>query len=356
MSDGELTILVKSPTDVPGTPALSLAFSCDATVLDVKAALARAHPNRPPAATQRLIHAGKLMADSAKLADCLTGVAPQVVHLVTPAAPLSTNSAPAAVPVPAPASSTGGDGDNHYQAHMREVEAAFQRVLRHQSRYLAMMRGEPPATPQATAAELEAVRAAVAAYDESAQRHRAAIRGPAVPGGPPAGNVPNVAPFPLPPQAQAWRAQAPAQAQVPAGGAPVQQVWRQHLVFQFDLHWGLLLKLALFVFILAQEGSPRRTKMLGALAVFVYFWQTGHLGFVRRLMAVLLPSPTQLFSYLAPSTPPTNNANSTRRLAVAMSYVYSFCYGFVCSLLPSWNPEPIPVAGPARNAPHQHAE
>ncbi len=385
-SEAPLSILVKSPTDAPGTPDLALEFPRTAKVQDVKMALESAHPRHPSPSSQRLIHAGKLLQDNAALVDVLTGTTPQVVHLVTPptqapttatpaaASPLTTEQPPATPTTDIPAS------------HIQEVEDAFQRVVHHQQRYLRLVRGA--ANPQETAAELDAVRAAVANYDACVQRQRnpvqpvadaAAGLGPgpqfmmadnagAVAGG----AVPPNNQGPLPPQwagQQAWINGAP---MFPGPGAPRQgQVVRRAMVFQFDLHWGLLLKLGVFVFILAQEGSPRRTKLLAAVALMVYLWHTGHLGFVRRLLGVLLPSPAQLFTYLSESsqndgdvtqTEGIRTVSTTYRLMVFLSYVYSFLYGFVCSLLPSWDPEPLPqdvmAGGRPREAAqaHEHAE
>lgn len=384
-SQAKLSILVKSPTDAPGTPDLPLDFPRTATVQDVKVALESAHPRQPSASSQRLIHAGKLLADSATLVDVLKGTAPQVVHLVTPpAAPTQAQS----TPPPTQGAAQQTSITNSAAGHVQEVEEAFARVLHHQQEYLALVRATPPANPQAISEELARVRAAVANYDACVQRQRNPIEagGDAVVGlgvrpqfVPGAGPENGLAP---PADQQPWMVGGHQQ-QIGGGVAWVngpqmfgvagadgarqgQQVWRRAMVFQFDLHWGLLLKLGVFVFILAQEGSPRRTKMLLAVALMAYLWHTGHLGFVRRLLGVLLPSPVQLFSYLSASSQREMGArgresarpvSASWRIMVFLSYVYSFLYGFVCSLLPSWNPEPLPqdvLVGRPQGAAHVH--
>lgn len=367
----QLSIIVKSPTDTSGLPPHAVQLPQSASVGDLKVQLSHSHPRRPCVINQRLIHAGKLLSDNAKLADTLTGPAPQTVHLVVRQPPGAAAS-PAAVPTPQPQPQAQVTPD--IRQGVAEAEAAFARVLYHQQRYIQLVRGtgaDGAVDPGAVAAELEVVRAAVAAYDASAARQRDAMRAAA--GGAPAPalvQVPAQAPFPNPgagaAAAAGWGANDHAQrhlnaldayraalaanagaaggvgvpagagaapaAAAPAPGADGAPVIRRQFVFQMDLHWGLLLKLGLFVFVLAQEGSPRRTKILGAVAVFVYLWQTGHLGFVRRLLGVLLPAPATLFT----------NPEQARGAAMA-SYVYSFFYGLVCSLLPSWTPQPLPT-------------
>ena len=146
-----------------------------------------------------------------------------------------------------------------------------------------------------------------------------------------------------------------------AGGQHQPRV--RQFVFQFDLNWSLLLKLALLVFILAQDASPRRVQTLGFLAVVVYLWQTGQLTFVRRMIGMVLPTPRQLFAAMGINSAQRNEARENNvqsgqqsqqqqqaeqqqrrcsKVTVILSYVYSFFYGFVCSLLPAWNPEPLP--------------
>lgn len=373
--DDGLAVVVKSPTDAPGTPALSLRLPRDAKVVDMKIALATQHPRRPPAASQRLIHAGKLLADGANLADVLTGAPPHVVHLVaTPAPKAPPSRTVQQMPLPAMALMQQQHQRQQAQQHVfhafaAEVERAFAKVLTAQNRYQALIHANPPPTPEAVAAEFSAVREAMAQYDRSVQRQRDVL----------SANNASQMQYGM---SAVWRARDAPPAPAAPRNAPAfqpdpapaqgngQQVIRRHLVFQFDLHWGLLLKLIFFVFVLAQDGTERRTKMLSALAVLVYLWQTGNLGFLRRLFGVLLPSPNQLFSSLGAAR--DESVPIMWRIAVGFSYLYSFFYGFVCSLLPSWNPEPLPplfhlVVNAADNntdtnapvepvAPHQHAD
>lgn len=131
--------------------------------------------------------------------------------------------------------------------------------------------------------------------------------------------------------------------------APINRQPRvRQFVFHFELNWGLISKLIFLVFLLGQEGSPSRVYTLAGAAVLIYLWQTGRLGFLRRVTSLVLPSPIQLFAMMFPGA----GANSTDQQAsppprygkfvVIMSYVYSFFYGFVCSLLPAWRPDPLP--------------
>lgn len=378
-ADAEMTVLVKSPSDLAGTPPFILRLPRTALVRDAKCALAQQYPTRPRASTQRLIHAGRLLSDADSLLSSLTGDPPHVMHLVAPSPVLSyadrTLRAPSASaeqnapPAPAPRAPAAA-----YAAHLTDVEAAFARLLHHQTRYAALLRAYPPAHPRALAHQLAHLQAATAQFDMSTAAQAAAIRhvaGPdpvGVPHGRMLPGVPAFAPpafqaFVMPPGAQgregglqfapAARAPDAPPAQVgaaDAGGGGGANVWRRHFVFQFNLNWALLAKLAFFVVLLAQDASRSRTNMLLVFAVVIYLWQTGHLGFLRRLMNVVLPSPNQLFemvSSMAASADGAENAEVPRSFvirqsAVLTSYLYSFGYGFVCSLLPSWDPEPLP--------------
>lgn len=385
-AEADMTVLIKSPTDAPGTPAFTLRLPRSALVRDAKSALAEQYPSRPPAGTQRLIHAGRLLGDGDALATALTGESPQVMHLVAAAPPIAQrvpsataeqNAPPAAAPAAAPAGPPApGPG---YTAHLEDVEAAFARLLHHQTRYTALLRAGPAAPPQALAHELAHLQAATAQFDASTAAQAAAIRHVAGPDGAMHGpgqmfpGMPGFANMPFqgipgfhammyqagqavpPPQfANAPRGdEAPAPDAAPGvrpdAGNGEGNVWRRHFVFQFDLNWALLAKLAFFVILLAQDASRQRTNMLLVFAIVIYLWQTGHLGFLRRLMNVVLPSPNQLFEIVSSMASSADGAEGEiprsfviRQSAVLTSYLYSFGYGFVCSLLPSWNPEPLP--------------
>jgi Ubiquitin family len=141
--------------------------------------------------------------------------------------------------------------------------------------------------------------------------------------------------------------------------------WARQYVFQIELNWALISKLILLVVLLGQEASSQRVSVLFGAAVVIYLWQTGRVGLLHRLAARLLPTPTQLFAIVAPPVTPaspaedagqgvTDNSVSSAnprehverrvisRIAVLLSYAYSFLYGFVCSLLPSWEPVELP--------------
>lgn len=190
-------------------------------------------------------------------------------------------------------------------------------------------------------------------------------------------------------------ARFPADANLPGGEPRVRQ-----FVFRLQLNWVLLLKLFVFVYVLGQDASRRRMYALILLAVSIYMWQMGYLRFVRRFVETALPNPRLLMEQLFPAArrpPPAQNTQQQPnraaagafddahqpadqpqhqrvgqqpprqqeqqqdghpqqqqdqgetpahqphrfgRIAVVLSFLYSFVYGFVCSLVPAWNPEP----------------
>lgn len=152
-----------------------------------------------------------------------------------------------------------------------------------------------------------------------------------------------------------------------AGGVPNPNDPRvRQFVLQFQINWVLLLKLAVFVYILGQDATVSRVMLLIAMAVVIYLWQMGHLQFFRRLIATVIPNPRQLMENLFPpmqrqrqqqplptrpqqqegqddsgeELPQRRATHRFGRVAIILSLFYSFVYGFVCSLLPAWNPEP----------------
>lgn len=142
----------------------------------------------------------------------------------------------------------------------------------------------------------------------------------------------------------------------------------RQFVFQFEINWSLISKLIFLVFLLGQEGSPRRVYTLMIVAVLIYLWQTNWLGFVRRLAGGAVPDPTQLFEILFPQEDRQQEGtdggandqgerrrvqsrlpNRFGRVALFVSFLYSFIYGFFCSLLPGWRPRPLPRLEEVRN-------
>ncbi|CDF35239.1 unnamed protein product [Chondrus crispus] len=132
-------------------------------------------------------------------------------------------------------------------------------------------------------------------------------------------------------------------------------------VFHFEVNWTLILKLIFVVYLLGQEGTPRRVYILLSLALVIYLWQTNRLGFLGRIAGIALPNPVQLFEAFFPRVQGPNeegtqasqsdqdpNAQSPRgssrfgRGAVVLCFIYSFFYGFVGSLLPAWRPPALP--------------
>jgi hypothetical protein len=53
----------------------------------------------------------------------------------------------------------------------------------------------------------------------------------------------------------------------------------------------LVLKLALFVYLLSQDGAPHRVLLLSMCAVLIFLAQTGRLDFIANLFAPALPPP-----------------------------------------------------------------
>lgn len=255
----------------------------------------------------------------------------------------------------------------------------------------------------AHAAHLDAHAAALHAHAHAHARALQAARAPAAPAAAPVGNgeqgaVPPGAPdgpgaaigfdfrFGRFPQAGVEGAGGPAAAAAAAAGGAAEAPRVRRFVFQFELNWGLIAKLALLVYLLAQDVSTQRLYLLIAVAGAIYLWQTGHLSFMRRMVATALPNPRQLIDNLFPTPaaapagdegvdgvereaqPPQRMPHRFGRTAVVLSFVYSFVYGFVCSLLPAWNPEPhprmnelLPPAQPQANnaqqpAAHEHAD
>jgi len=108
-------LVIKTPSSESEAP-LRLSVSLDGTVRDIKERLRQQHPEHPPPSDQRLIFAGKLLADSLRTADVLRQRdvnEPQTFHLMLPLkespARSSSSSAPSVsrtVSAPAAPSST----------------------------------------------------------------------------------------------------------------------------------------------------------------------------------------------------------------------------------------------------------
>eukprot|EP00183_Erythrolobus_madagascarensis_P006299 CAMPEP_0185846372 /NCGR_PEP_ID=MMETSP1354-20130828/2035_1 /TAXON_ID=708628 /ORGANISM="Erythrolobus madagascarensis, Strain CCMP3276" /LENGTH=515 /DNA_ID=CAMNT_0028546499 /DNA_START=32 /DNA_END=1579 /DNA_ORIENTATION=+ len=145
---------------------------------------------------------------------------------------------------------------------------------------------------------------------------------------------------------------------------------------QLELNWGLMLKLAFLVFLLAQEGSPVRIAGLAFAAVLIYLWQMGRFDFVHRAVARYAPlmnqvqgqrnanpirmNPVRVHERAAPEGGDVRHAaGGLDHVAEAApvapepeaptvpnsepGFAYSaaqFVHGFVLSLLPTWRPAP----------------
>lgn len=487
-NEDSITIIVKNPTDRPGTPPFTLSLPYTSTVAQIKENLASAYPGSPPVQSQRLIYAGKLLQNNSKLPDIMPNAdlsAAHTVHLVVsprgnqphqtrqPTTTPPTSSPPhnppnppeGAYPYPLPMPPfqptmgppfLGGiapsfpmppfgapyvpppsDDPNHPSAagvpSSRQPQMPnFSNLPPNFPMHPTMYPGVDPAsdhahlqtmerligeswqahahaTASATAAHANAHNAALAAqlHAQAAHfdAHAAALHAQAhaharahamtaaqnqqqqqqqqdgsqpnpaanvnAQAAPPAGAVgPG---FPNPAAAMGG---VPGMPRVmfdfrmgrmgPDGAAaPNPNDPRvRHFVFQFQINWVLLLKLAVFVYILSQDASTQRVLLLIGVAIVIYLWQMGHLRFFRRIIAAVIPNPRQLMENLFPplqrqrqQQPQQNvpqgahsNAGETQpqrrtphrfgRVVILFSLLYSFVYGFVCSLLPAWNPEP----------------
>eukprot|EP00178_Gracilaria_changii_P005469 TRINITY_DN1901_c0_g1_i1.p1 TRINITY_DN1901_c0_g1~~TRINITY_DN1901_c0_g1_i1.p1 ORF type:complete len:474 (-),score=72.83 TRINITY_DN1901_c0_g1_i1:1611-3032(-) len=422
----EADVVIKNPTDGPGTLPFSLTLPLNTTVAELKGELTSKYPGSPPTQAQRLIYAGKLLRDGQKLREILSPLqqpgTPHTIHLVvsSPQQPRSSTQNTSSSDATHSSASNSADGaapgaqaprlpqfayNGHffggqvplplqealYAQHLQLVESLLARTLQNgtgtqpDARMLAQMH----------AADIAAAAAAANTPDGGTQPY-------AVPPPMPHGNAVfpgmmhmhphvhvqnmphiNVAAAQqtqaqqMPPQPQQQNAPPQHHAQQPrrfngfqldvhigrhgvqngvrnAVNAPNQPHVRQ-FVFQIEINWALMAKLFFLVYLLGHEGNSSRLYTLIVFALGIYLWQTGHLGWLRRLLNTALPSPGRLIENLFPQQPQQpaaeQDASGGSQLArqnpygypaVVLSFVYSFLYGFVCSLLPAWHPQPLP--------------
>lgn len=451
---GTVQILVKNPTDGPGTEAFKLSVALARSVGEVKHEIASAYPGRPAPDRQRLIFSGKLLANEAKLTSVLAGFdtsEPQTFHLVisgaasraSPAAAAvrssaaaeasasastataraaagsggaapSTNATPPAPggaapaahaphqahvgPYPPPWAVPGAPGGpapygyapppppeafgpvGHYpypspayypypgmQVPPPAEDAEHAYGGRPYEAAGGVPNGAAPGVPYGAfngmdpnyVRHLQAMHERFL-HDLAAQQYGHEFPGamPNGPQGPLAGNMaygfnPGAAPAGggVAPDRQggpAGNGGALAGGVAVAGGGGANGPRVRQYVFQFDLNWSLISKLLFLVMLFGQEGSSQRMYGLAGAASIVYLWHTGRLGVLQRIVATLLPTPTQLFDAVVPPAAPAGadgepgERREINRLVVVASYAYSFVYGFVCSLLPSWEPVQLP--------------
>lgn len=111
MADGEVTLLIRSPSLKQDEREVTTARSC--TVRELKAQLRRELPGEPKEEDQRLIYSGKLLTDHLKLSEVLSKENRHVLHLVcssrspTQGRAHDTKTPPASTAVTAQPSSDG---------------------------------------------------------------------------------------------------------------------------------------------------------------------------------------------------------------------------------------------------------
>ncbi|KAI0557363.1 Ubiquitin [Gracilaria domingensis] len=425
-SGDEADVVIKNPTDGPGTLPFTLSLPVNTTVAELKNELCSKYPGSPPIQAQRLIYAGKLLRDGQKLHEFLSPLqqpgTPHTIHLVVsspqqhrPTTQTNSSSNPSHT-----SASTSTDGaatgtqaphlpqfayNGHflgghvplplqeavYAQHLQLVESLIARTLQN----APGAQPDPRVLAQMHAADIAAAAAAGNAPDGGAQPY-------AVPHQLPHGNgvFPGMVHMHPPvhvqnmPQmnmaaAQHTQTQQHAQeaqqqnahAQPPHARHPrrfngfhldvhigrlgVQNGMRnqangqnqphvRQFVFEIEINWALIAKLFLLVYVLGHEGNSGRLYSLIIAAMGIYLWQTGHLGWLRRVINTALPNPRRLIENLFPQQPeqpglsedaprsPRARQNPYGYPALVLSFVYSFLYGFVCSLLPAWNPQPLP--------------
>lgn len=101
----------------------------------------------------------------------------------------------------------------------------------------------------------------------------------------------------------------------------------------------LLLKLASFVFVLNQGGSPERLFTLSLIAGLVYIAQMGGL---ERLRSSLVPI-WESFSRSLRGGPGIVNGTEHSLVQRMLNELKILLLGFISSLLPGWNFEQEPV-------------
>ncbi|CAN8073159.1 unnamed protein product [Agarophyton chilense] len=425
----EADVVIKNPTDGPGTLPFSLSLPMISTVAELKKELNSRYPGSPPIRAQRLIYAGKLLRDGQKFCEFLSPLqqpgTPHTIHLVVSSpqqARQSSQNAPSPNPVSSPASTSADGGaagpqaprlpqfayNGHflggqvplplqealYAQHLQIVESLLARTFQNGTG----AQSDPRMLAQMHAADIAAAAAATNTPEGGAQPY--AMPPPLAPGN---GVFPGMMPMhpdvnvqnmphmnmaaaqhtqahqrPLPQnqqqngqphhhQPQQPRAFNGFQLDVQIGrhGVPNRirnalnaqnQPHVRQFVFQIEINWALMAKLIFLVYLLGYEGNSSRLFSLIIVAVGIYLWQTGHLGWLRRIVYTALPSPGRLIENLFPprtQQPDTQQEDASQQSpparqnpygypALIFSFVYSFLYGFVCSLLPAWNPQPLP--------------
>jgi hypothetical protein len=432
MAEDSVKLLIKNPTDEPGTPPFTIDVPLSNAIGDLKQEIAARYPSHPEPERQRLIFSGKLLVDDAVMRNVLSGFdtsAPQTFHLVTsgrmqasvdgssprfgeasvvpptdhmfPAAqsPFGRTELPPYVahgPPPPPGDVPYGFYagpaypmaagypqpmhpylGNVYYPHLQTPLLPDEQLARGFPASPFMVPGAIPmaddrqqfhapygnvgAVDPAYVAHLEAMQQRFAQelaahhhqhlYRNQQEQnafpfqHQAPLEGHAglgLGGGLPGGVNQD--------QAGVAAINGHLNAGAPGNG---NGPWVRQYVFQFELNWSLISKLILLVVLLGQEGSSQRLYVLGGSAVLIYLWQTGRLGVMRRFANNILPNPTQMFELIVPAMARSEGPQQERlisRTAVALSHVYSFIYGFLCSLLPSWEPVQLPRVDDILNA------
>lgn len=390
-TDPMFRISIKNPIDRPGSAPFTLSVAPATTIRALKQTLSNDYPGKPAVSAQRLIHGGKLLTDASTLASILRPdtTATHTLHLVvstTGNPPTSRSNPPLQYPpnpAPFPPNHNLPPNYNPYFAplHMHPPPYPFPHppppsdAPPHPPNLAADPNPQDHDLAERILAYIDQAR--LETPNEQFRRNLLAIRlrldtalaalhglPPPYPFIPPnqtpvhqrdpiPDQPPNPNPNPQPNQ--------PQQNPLPANAMGFDfRVHRQnaprirHFVFHFELNWSLIAKLALVVYFLTQEGHTTRVYFLVITAVTVYLWRLGHLRFLRTIFSTALPSPSRFVNMLFPARAPR-----FAMARVALTFAYSFVYGFFFSLLPAWNPERMPdvirLAEPEENNPTDQA-
>mmetsp|Transcript_1882 Transcript_1882/g.3351 ORF Transcript_1882/g.3351 Transcript_1882/m.3351 type:complete len:454 (-) Transcript_1882:140-1501(-) len=131
-----------------------------------------------------------------------------------------------------------------------------------------------------------------------------------------------------------------------------------------EMNWSLILKLTFLVFLLGQEGSFSRILALVVCAVLFYLYQVGRLSFVERIAVRLVDFQRERAQRSAQQRQQQGEegeqqgraaVDGGQRVRYFVFEFVSFCYGLMCSLVPSWRPQQMVALEALRNGENGNA-